>query len=84
MAEVITVSALNRYVKTLLDVNDALFDLALRGSEVAKYRTFEVYRTQEYEDCARVTAHEIKLDNRDCTGLCFLALPGSIFTVSDV
>lgn len=60
------------------------FDLALRGSEVAKYRTFEVYRTQEYEDCARVTAHEIKLDNRDCTGLCFLALPGSIFTVSDV
>ena len=60
------------------------FDLALRGSKVAKYRTFEVYRTQEYEDCARVTAHEIKLDNRDCTGLCFLALPGSIFTVSDV
>ena len=28
MAEVITVSALNRYVKTLLDANDALFDLA--------------------------------------------------------
>ena len=25
MAEVITVSALNRYVKTLLDANDALF-----------------------------------------------------------
>ncbi len=31
MAEVITVSALNRYVKTLLDANDVLFDLALRG-----------------------------------------------------
>ena len=29
MAEVITVSALNRYVKTLLDANDALFDLSL-------------------------------------------------------
>ena len=34
MAEVITVSALNRYVKTLLDANDALFDLALRGEIV--------------------------------------------------
>ena len=31
MAEVISVSALNRYVKNLLDVNDVLFDLALRG-----------------------------------------------------
>ena len=30
MAEVITVSALNQYVKTLLDANDILFDLALR------------------------------------------------------
>ena len=28
MAEVISVSALNRYVKNLLDVNDVLFDLA--------------------------------------------------------
>ena len=32
MAEVISVSALNRYVKNLLDVNDVLFDLALRLS----------------------------------------------------
>ena len=31
MAEVITVSALNRYVKSLFDANDRLFDLALRG-----------------------------------------------------
>ena len=36
MAEVITVSALNRYVKTLLDANDILFDLALRG-EIANF-----------------------------------------------
>ena len=36
MAEVITVSALNRYVKSLFDANDRLFDLALRG-EVAKF-----------------------------------------------
>ena len=36
MAEVITVSALNRYVKTLLDANDALFDFALRG-EIANF-----------------------------------------------
>ena len=36
MAEVITVSALNRYVKNLLDANDALFELALRG-EIANF-----------------------------------------------
>ena len=36
MAQVITVSALNRYVKTLLDGSDFLFDLALRG-EVANF-----------------------------------------------
>ena len=36
MAEVISVSALNRYVKTLLDANDLLFDLALRG-EIANF-----------------------------------------------
>ena len=35
MAEVITVSALNQYVKTLLDANDILFDLALRGETPA-------------------------------------------------
>ena len=29
MAEVITVSALNHYVKMLLDANDRLFDLSL-------------------------------------------------------
>ena len=36
MAEVISVSALNQYVKTLLDVNDVLFELALRG-EIANF-----------------------------------------------
>ena len=36
MAEVISVSALNQYVKNLLDINDVLFDLALRG-EVANF-----------------------------------------------
>ena len=36
MAEVITVTALNRYVKALLDGNDLLYDLALRG-EVANF-----------------------------------------------
>lgn len=36
MAEVISVSALNRYVKTLFDSNDLLFDLALRG-EIANF-----------------------------------------------
>ena len=36
MADVISVSALNQYVKTLLDANDRLFDLALRG-EIANF-----------------------------------------------
>lgn len=36
MAEVISVSALNQYVKTMLDANDLLFDLALRG-EIANF-----------------------------------------------
>ena len=36
MAEVISVSALKRYVKNLLDVNDVLFDMALRG-EIANF-----------------------------------------------
>ena len=36
MAEVITVSALNNYVKMLLDANDRLFDIALRG-EIANF-----------------------------------------------
>ena len=36
MAEVISVSQLNHYVKTLFDANDALFDLALRG-EIANF-----------------------------------------------
>lgn len=36
MAEVISVSALNQYVKTLLDANDLLFDLSLRG-EIANF-----------------------------------------------
>lgn len=39
MAEVITVSALNQYVKTLLDANDILFDLALRARSQTSYRT---------------------------------------------
>ena len=36
MADVISVSQLNRYVKQLLDIDDALFDLALRG-EIANF-----------------------------------------------
>ncbi|MCI2046680.1 MAG: exodeoxyribonuclease VII large subunit [Faecalibacterium sp.] len=36
MPDVISVSALNRYVKTILDADDVLFDLALRG-EIANF-----------------------------------------------
>ena len=40
MAEVITVSALNHYVKMLLDANDRLFDIALRGEIAAATAIF--------------------------------------------
>ncbi len=36
MADVLTVSALNRYVKRILDANDVLYDLALQG-EIANF-----------------------------------------------
>lgn len=55
MAEVITVSALNRYVKTLFDANDVLFDLALRG-EVANFvrnaRSGHCYFSLRDENCS--------------------------------
>ena len=55
MAEVMTVSALNRYVKTLFDANDALFDLALRG-EIANFvqnaRSGHCYFTLRDEACS--------------------------------
>lgn len=55
MAEVMTVSALNRYVKMLFDANDALFDLALRG-EIANFvqnaRSGHCYFTLRDEECS--------------------------------
>ena len=55
MAVVMTVSALNRYVKTLFDANDALFDLALRG-EIANFvqnaRSGHCYFTLRDEACS--------------------------------
>ena len=55
MAEVISVSALNRYVKTLLDGNDKLFDLALRG-EIANFvqnaRSGHCYFSLRDEECS--------------------------------
>ena len=55
MAEVISVSALNRYVKTLFDANDTLFDLALRG-EIANFvrnaRSGHCYFTLRDEACS--------------------------------
>lgn len=55
MAEVITVSALNRYVKRLFDTDDALFDLALRG-EIANFvqnaRSGHCYFTLRDEACS--------------------------------
>ncbi len=55
MAEVISVSALNQYVKTLLDANDLLFDLALRG-EIANFvqnvRSGHCYFSLRDEGCS--------------------------------
>lgn len=55
MAQVISVSELNRYVKTLLDVDDGLFDLALRG-EIANFvqnaRSGHCYFTLRDEQCS--------------------------------
>ena len=55
MAEVISVSELNHYVKTLLDVNDGLFDLALRG-EIANFvqnaRSGHCYFSLRDETCS--------------------------------
>ncbi len=56
MADVISVSELNRYVKMLLDVNDGLFDLALRG-EIANFvqnaRSGHCYFSLRDEACQR-------------------------------
>jgi exodeoxyribonuclease VII large subunit len=55
LAEVITVTALNRYVKTLLDSSDVLFDLALRG-EIANFvqnsRSGHCYFSLRDEQCS--------------------------------
>lgn len=55
MADVITVTALNRYVKSLLDANDVLFDLALRG-EIANFvqnsRSGHCYFSLRDEQCS--------------------------------
>ena len=55
MADVISVSELNHYVKTLLDVNDGLFDLALRG-EIANFvqnaRSGHCYFTLRDDACS--------------------------------
>ena len=55
MAEVVSVSELNHYVKMLLDANDALFDLALRG-EIANFvqnaRSGHCYFTLRDEACS--------------------------------
>lgn len=55
MAEVITVSALNRYVKTLLDSNDILYDIALQGeitNFVRNARSGHCYFTLRDSSCS--------------------------------
>lgn len=54
MADVITVTALNRYVKTLLDRDDILCDLALRGeiSNFVHHRSGHFYFSLKDSQCA--------------------------------
>lgn len=54
MADVITVTALNRYVKTLLDCDDVLCDLALRGeiSNFVHHRSGHFYFSLKDSQCA--------------------------------
>ena len=80
MAEVISVSALNRYVKNLLDVNDVLFDLALRG-EIANFvqnaRSGHCYFSLR-DEAASVRAVMFRSDARRLGTLMKLELAGRV------
>ena len=87
MADVISVSELNHYVKTLLDVNDGLFDLALRG-EIANFvqnaRSGHCYFSLRDEACS-VKAVMFRVwrfaRRRGCGSWCAAALPFTSGTV---
>ncbi len=85
MADVISVSELNHYVKMLLDVNDGLFDLALRG-EIANFvqnaRSGHCYFSLRDEACSvkavmfRTDARRLAFRRRrGCGSSCAAALP---------
>ena len=78
MADVISVSDLNHYVKTLLDVNDGLFDLALRG-EIANFvqnaRSGHCYFSLRDDACS-VKAVMFRR-RRGCGSWCAAALPST-------
>ena len=70
MADVITVTALNSYVKTLLDRDPVLMDIALRG-EISNfthhYKTGHFYFSLKDEQCA-VKAVMFRRDGvRECS-----------------
>lgn len=75
MANVITVSALNRYVKTLLDRDPVLTDIALRG-EISNfthhYKTGHFYFSLKDEQCAVKAV----MFRRDAQELAFLPQNG--------
>ena len=54
MAEIITVTALNRYVRSLLESNPVLSDLALRGEiqNFVHHRSGHFYFSLKDENCS--------------------------------
>lgn len=60
-------------------------DLGFHGEASGlAYLDYDVYRTCSFEDCARITTPIVKLKNHASRGVEFTALPGSIFTITNV
>lgn len=79
--KVLTVVGMNPGEQTVaLDL-----DLGYHGEASSlAYLDYEVYRTCSFEDCARVTTPIVKLKNHASLGVEFMALPGSIFTITNL
>lgn len=60
-------------------------DLGLYGKgDSLQYLNYDVYRTNTFEDCAKVTSPVIKILDHSKKGFEFTVLPHSIFTVTNV
>ena len=64
--------------------NEAVYmGLTLGDKYASEYRQFRVLRTCGFDNCADVTEPTAKLHNRTGTDIEFIALPHSIFTVTN-